>query len=92
MNLIIGVVWGLAIVISILLGKVYNNYLFSLIFLLPLQEIINQVIQYVLSKIVKPKLLPKIDLQNKITKEQATMVVIPTIIDSDKKWKKCLKN
>ena len=91
LNLIIGVVWGLAIVISILLGKVYNNYLFSLIFLLPLQEIINQVIQYVLSKIVKPKLLPKIDLQNKITKEQATMVVIPTIIDSDKKVEEMFK-
>ena len=91
LNLIVGIVWGLAIAVSISLGKVYKNYLLSLIFLLPIQEIINQVIQYVLSKIVKPKLLPKIDLQNKITKEQATMVVIPTIIDSNKKVEEMFK-
>ena len=91
LNLIIGIIWGLAIAVSIFLGKIYKNYLLSLIFLLPIQEIINQVIQYVLSKIVKPKLLPKIDLQNKITKEQATMVVIPTIIDSNKKVEEMFK-
>ena len=91
LNLIIGIIWGLAIAVSIFLGKIYKNYLLSLIFLLPTQEIINQVIQYVLSKIVKPKLLPKIDLQNKITKEQATMVVIPTIIDSNKKVEEMFK-
>ena len=33
----------------------------------------------------KPKLLPKIDLQNGISKEQATMVVVPTILDSKEK-------
>ena len=91
LNIFIITVWTVSAVISILLAKTYNNYLFTLLFLLPIQEIINQVVQYILSKVIKPKLLPKMDLKNTITKEQATMVVIPTIIDSDKKVEEMFK-
>ena len=84
LNLYISLVWGISILISVLLGMAYNNYILSLVFLLPIQEIVNQLMQYALSKIVNPKLLPKMDLQNKVTKEQATMVVVPTVLDSNK--------
>lgn len=46
----------------------------------PISEIVTQVIQYMLIKIVKPKIIPKLDYTNGIPKESATMVVIPTII------------
>ena len=85
LKLILILMWGISIFMSIFIGRIYNNYIWSLAVLLPIQEIVSQIIQYILSKIVKPKLIPKIDLQNKISKEQATMVVVPTILDSTQK-------
>ena len=41
--------------------------------------------QYILGKIVKPTLIPKLDFQKGIPKEYATFVVIPTIIKSKEK-------
>ena len=59
----------------------------AIIFLLPSTELVIQVIQYILSKIVKPKLIPKIDLQEKIEKKYTSMVIIPTICSSKEKVK-----
>ena len=56
-----------------------------IIFLIPASEIATKVIQYILSKIVKPKIIPKLDYYNGIPKENTTMVVIPTIIKSKEK-------
>ena len=58
-----------------------------LIFLIPSTELVIQLTQWILGKIVKPKLIPKIDMQQGIPKEYTTMVVIPTILDSSKKTK-----
>ena len=57
----------------------------AILFLIPASEIIIQIIQYILNKTVKPKLIPKLDLQNGIPKESSTMVVIPTIIKTREK-------
>ena len=46
--------------------------------------------QYVLSKIVKPKLIPKIDFSEGIDEENATIVVIPTIIKTREKVKELM--
>ena len=48
-------------------------------------------VQYILSKVVKPKLIPKLDFLNGINKENATMVVIPTILSSVEKVKELTK-
>lgn len=56
-----------------------------LMLLLPISELIIQITQYILSKIVKPKLIPKLDFYNGIPKEESTFVVIPTIINSKEK-------
>ena len=50
-----------------------------LILLIPTSEYVIQIFQYILSKFVKPKLIPKMDFENGIDEENATMVVIPTI-------------
>ena len=61
------------------------NLLSFILFLIPSSEIAIQIVQYILSKVVKPKLIPKIDYSNGIDEEHKTMVVIPTILKSKEK-------
>ena len=73
--------------------KSYNILLTILTFiflLLPISEIVTQGLQYILNKIVKPKLIPKLDLSQGVPEELATMVIIPTIIKDEKKVKSLL--
>ena len=56
-----------------------------IVFLIPASEIVIQIIQYILSKFVKPKMIPKIDFSNGIDKQNETIVVIPTILKSKEK-------
>ncbi len=62
-----------------------------IIFFIPTTEFVIQFIQWVLGKIVKPKMIPKLDMKNGIPKHYATMVVIPTILDSSKKTKELIE-
>ena len=82
-----------AILATIINSKINNIVIFILsfiIFFIPTTEITIQIIQYILSKIVKPKLIPKIDFSNGIDKENSTMVIIPTILDSKEKVKELM--
>ena len=88
-----------SIVITFLLSyflsqKLQNIWIFiisAIIFFIPSTELSIQVLQYILSKCVKPKLIPKMDFSKGITKENATMVIIPTIVDSIDKVKELVK-
>ena len=62
-----------------------------LILLIPVSEFVIQIIQYILIKFVKPKLIPKLDLYNGIDEENKTMVVIPTILKSREKVKELMR-
>ena len=95
-------IWGnifLSIIISfgissILNSHIHNTWLFILsfiIFLVPASEVAIQITQYILSKTVKPKLIPKMDFSNGINKENSTMVVIPTIVKSKEKVKELMR-
>ena len=91
-------IWGLSFFINLLFSiniyikiNIAFSILFFIIALIPIQEIVKQTIQYVLGKIVKPKLIPKLDLQNGIEEDQATFVVIPTIIKSKEKVDELMK-
>ena len=61
-------------------------------FLVPSSEVVVQILQYFLSKFVKPKLIPKIDFSNGIDKENSCFVVIPTIVKDKEKVNKMFKN
>ncbi len=83
-----------AISISIIFGlsmklQVHTSWftaiLGTLILIIPVSEIVIQILQYALGKIVKPKLIPKMDFTKGIEKENTTMVIIPTIIKSKEK-------
>lgn len=81
--------------ISYLLNmQIKNKWIFLLsfiVFLIPASELAIQIIQYILSKIVKPKVIPKLDLSEGLNKENSTMVIIPTIISSKEKVQELMK-
>lgn len=63
-----------------------------MVLLIPISEIVIKLQQYILSKCVKPKLIPKLYFRADIPEEYATMVVIPTILDSLKKVEDMFNN
>ena len=67
------------------LDNVVLNIISFLLFLIPSSEITIQTIQFILSKIIKPKLIPKIDFSKGIDEENSTIVVIPTILKTKQK-------
>ena len=86
----------LTIVLSIIISKSMTSDLTkfiitALLLIIPISEIVIQTIQFILGKIVKPKQIPKLDFSKGIDAENATFVVIPTIIDSKEKVKKLFK-
>lgn len=72
-----------------------NNIIISIILgifiFIPVQTAVVQIIQYLLSKIVTPKMIPKLDFTNGIPKENTTMVIIPTILKSKDKIEELMK-
>lgn len=90
----------LTVILSAILSYIFNLKIRStglevvsfLLFLIPSSEVIIQIIQTILSKTVKPKLIPKMDFSNGIDKENSTMVVIPTIVKSKEKVVEMFKN
>lgn len=91
----INAVWILSVIFTIAAVIGFNNkfkniflaIVFGILVCIPISEIIIQTINYILSKTVKPKLIPKLDFNNGIPKECKTFVVIPTMIKDSKKIK-----
>lgn len=70
--------------------KQTNVILSIIVFILtyiPATQIITEILQYILNKIVKPTLIPKMDYMGGVPKEDATMVIIPTIVKTPQKVK-----
>lgn len=82
----------LSIGMGLLIYDISKNVILSVIeailSFIPISEIVIKVVQNVLGKILKPKLIPKMDLSKGIDKENTSMVVIPTIIESRKKGRR----
>lgn len=70
---------------SILKLPIICSIIAFILFYIPASEITIQLIQYILSKIIKPKLIPKLDFSQGIPEENTTIVVIPTILKSREK-------
>ena len=63
----------------------------AIILAVPISEIYIQLLNYILGKIVKPKLIPKLSLANGIPEKYSTMIVVPTIINGKEKVKELFK-
>ena len=85
---------GITVFQSVWINKYVKNtailIISMLLLLIPVSELVIQLINYILGKIVKPKLIPKIDFYNGITPENSCMVVIPTIVKSKEKVQELL--
>ena len=87
------------LILSILAGvyiyaqtqNIWITLITILLIYLPIEMILKQILQYVLSKTVKPKLIPKLDFQNGIPEDDSTFVVIPTIISKPEKLEEMMK-
>ena len=73
-------IYFFTILFTIVLSK-WLKFIAILLFI-PLQNTVTQLLQYILSKSVKQRHIPKIDLQNHIEANQATMCVIPVSLKS----------
>ena len=75
--------------------QIRNNWIAIasfILFLIPASEFVIQIIQNILNKVVKPKIIPKIDFSQGIDKQNSTIVVIPTIVKSKEKVKEMMEN
>ena len=81
------------IILSVLLTLFLSQYFIDfqvlgfIILLIPVMQLVIQILNQILTSIVKPKPLPKMDFTKGIPKEDATMVVIPTIVATTEKVK-----
>ena len=99
-KLYISTISVLTVIISIVLAFCINKYIHNnavfiitaILLLIPVSECIIQIIQYILGKVVKPKLIPKMNFYNGINAENSTMVVIPTIVKSKEKVKELMES
>ena len=75
--------------------NVTKSLIFSILLLIfmyiPISEIVIKAIQYILSKTVKPKIIPKLDFSEGIPREYSTMVIVPTILKGKKDVKEMLE-
>ena len=76
------------IILAYILNATQNTILAVLLGMfsyIPLIEIVIKIVNTILSKTTKPKLIPKLDFLEGVPKEYSTFVVIPTIVDNKKK-------
>ena len=82
---------GLSYLLNMHIKNIWLFIISFTLFLIPASEISVQIIQYILSKIVKPKVIPKLDFSKGIDKQNSTMVIIPTIVNSKEKVQELMK-
>lgn len=85
------IILGTLIINFLIVGLLKIPTLLSIIIFIllyvPTYEIFIKITNYILSKFVKSRKIPKINFENGIDKENKTMVVIPTIINNEEKIK-----
>ncbi len=79
----------LMVVSSYFCSYLIENRVFGFfLFLIPTSQLWIQIINHILTAFIKPKPLPKLDYSKGIPSEDATMIVIPTIIGDTEKIQK----
>ena len=65
-----------------------SNWILSFVILIiPVMQLVIQIVNHLMTRFVRPKPIPKMDYSKGIPEKDATMVVIPTIISNTKKIK-----
>ena len=82
-TIVLAGVYGLYINTQI--NNIVLNLILSILLLIPIETIFTQIAQYILGKTKNTKIIPKLDFRNGIPEQNATFVVIPTIIKNGKR-------
>ena len=77
--------------IHVNIGSFLLAFCVFLLAVIPIKNILIKITQYISGKIVKPKLIPKLDFYEGIPEQFSTMVVIPTIVKNKEKVKEIMK-
>lgn len=91
---VIGISCFACAVMGLLMGIKYTlsiGILTALLTFFPFTEIVVQMTQMILSKIVKPRLIPKLDFSGGIPQQDSTIVIVPTILSSKEKIKELME-
>ncbi|EDS78569.1 319-kDA protein [Clostridium botulinum C str. Eklund] len=95
------VIFGTIFFIGIFLSLSYVNdtnrmiwryIVATLVLLVPCSEIVISVLNWIITSVLDPKFIPKLDLKEGIGKENRTIVVIPTIINNSKRAEELVSN
>ena len=78
--------------LTLLSFNLFYSIIFFILLYIPISDIVIKIIQYILGKTIKPKIIPKLYFRNNIPEEYATMVVIPTILDSKERVEEIFRN
>ena len=89
LSLILSVAFGLSI-FYMTKSKLFGILEAILIFI-PFTEIVTKTIQNILSKCIKPKLIPKMDFSEGVPKEYKTLIAIPSILKNEDDVRKIFK-
>lgn len=82
-TIVLAGVYGLYINTQI--NNIVLSLILSILLLIPIETIFTQIAQYILGKTKNTKIIPKLDFRNGIPEQNATFVVIPTIIKNGKR-------
>lgn len=93
------IIFAFTLAVDILISNILYNQskniiisvLFFILMFIPAINEVTHIIQYILSKIVKSKIIPKMDFSKSIPAECTTMVIIPTIVKSKEKVEEVMK-
>ena len=86
----VSIIYFLTVLFTLLIAT--KSWIIAILSFIPLQNAITQFMQYLLSKFVKPKIIPKLDFNDTgIPKEYTTMCVIPVLLKNTEDVEKMMK-
>ena len=70
--------------------NIFLTVFLSIFIFIPISEITIRIMNYLLGKIKNPSFIPKLDFEKNIPENNKTFVIIPTILNSEKKVKEMM--
>lgn len=72
--------------------SVLKYFIAALVIAIPLSEVIISILNWSITHLVSPSIIPKLEFKNGISQEVSTAVIIPTIISDEKRSKELVES
>ena len=83
------VIYFLSFLCTLLITKLFSYY--AILLFIPIQNAITHIVQYILSKTKKTRLIPKLNYEKGIPKESSTICIVPTILKNKENVEQMMK-